>query len=213
MMRKGAALFALLCFSYWCNAQRFAVNVHGGYNKTSLSDHPVYNQSIDAWSIGMGYVHQLNKYVGVQAELNYDLKGARGDITSYNSSGNKILSYSQNLQLHYVTVPVMARLNLGSGKFKVIANAGFYYGFLAGAWVNPQTKDISHDVTSDFNRNDLGLAAGAGFLYQLTPSYGLSLEWRNNTGFLSVSPTANNQFNRSNNVQLGMHYTFLQKED
>jgi hypothetical protein len=77
----------------------------------------------------------------------------------------------------YIVLPCYGSFYVESGKFKVFANAGFYYGYIAVAWVYPPTKNVSHSVSSDYKRSDFGLAGGLGFLYKIKPNYSMSLEW------------------------------------
>jgi opacity protein-like surface antigen len=213
MALRTKIILLALCLSFYCKAQQIGVSIHGGYNQTSISGNSIADKSINAWNAGVGGMYELNKHIGVLAELNYDLKGAQGLISKYNAYGNKILSYNQTLQLHYLTLPVMAQFLVGSDRFNVFVNAGVYNGYLARAWVNPQDKGISHDVTSDFKRNDFGLAGGVGIQFQLNNHYGISLEWRNQYGLTNISSIANNQYNRINSFQFGVNYKFLPKTE
>lgn len=189
------------CFAQTTNA----VGIHGAFSMAQLTGHPIYHSGVNTWSAGLSHVN-AHKNFAIVAELNYEGKGAQGTINYYNVVGDKLLSYDKRLQLHYITLPAMLRYTIGRKKIHAFANAGGYYGFLAAAWANPQDKGVSHNVTSDFNRNDLGLAFGAGGSFNMSEHYSISLEWRNHYGLKNVSASVGNQFNRNNLLQLSLYY-------
>jgi hypothetical protein len=197
------AFFLLCCQTVFC---QWSVNIHGGYASINMVNHATYTQPDHAYSVGLGGTYTFKHHIAAVAEVNYELKGAQGSINYYNIVGDKVLSYNKQLQLHYVTVPVMARYSIGEKGIQAFVNAGMYYGYLAGAWVNPQTKGISHDVTADFKRIDFGLASGVGMLLHFNNMYSISLEWRNNYGLTNVGAQSTNQYNRTNLFQLAVQY-------
>lgn len=200
----------MLCYqTVFC---QWSINMHGGYANTGILNHVTYNQPNSSYIMGLGGVYEFKNNIAVIAELNYEQKAAQGTINYYNLIGDKVLSYNKQLQLHYITVPVMARYSLGSKGIYAFVNAGLYYGLLAGAWVNPQDKGISHDVSADFKSNDMGLAGGLGMHFFMNNTFSISLEWRNHSGLSNISTLANNQYNRSNLFQLSVYY-HLQGKD
>lgn len=204
-----ALLVLMMCLLVQLSvAQRWSMGLHGGYSAVLLKGHPVYNQSINAWGIGIGANYGISGLLSICAEVNYELKGAEGTVSYYNSNGDKVLDYTKKQELHYITLPVMVRFSAGVKNIKAFLNLGGYYGFLAGAWVNPQDRGVSHDVTPAFNRNDVGFAGGLGVSYQLGTHYTIGLEWRNNAGLTNVSKHMASQYNRSTIFEAGINYCF-----
>ena len=206
-------LFSLLLFyrAFLANAQDLSIGLHGAYSNNSILNQAVYNKNNSGLNIGANTQYGFNKYFAAYAELNYEVKGAKGEIAYYNSIGEQMLSYTKIQYLNYATLPVMARVLIGKEKPKIFFNGGIYYGFLVNAWVNPQDKNVDHTVTADFKRNDFGLCGGAGVQYSLHKNYLLRAEWRYNYGLMNISQAANDHFNRSNIFQLGVAYRIVQK--
>lgn len=209
-MKFIGAIFFMLCYqTVFC---QWGINIHGGYANTSVLNHETYNQPNNSYIVGLAGVYQFKNNIAVVAELNYERKAAQGTINYHNIIGDKVLSYNKQLQLHYITVPLMARYSLGSKGIYAFVDAGLYYGWLAGAWVNPQDIGISHDVSKDFKPNDIGFAGAFGMHFFINNTYSISLEWRNHSGLTNISTQANNQYNRSNLFQLSAYY-HLQVEE
>jgi opacity protein-like surface antigen len=203
-------LFLLICntsFSQW------SFNVHGGYAYTSIPDQILFSESKNSFVLGLGSAYNITKSIAFIAEVNYELKGSKGTLiyTSANSLDN-IQQVNQQLQLHYITLPVMARYFIGKKGIKVFVNAGMYYGFLTEARISPKYSDLDLVVTPGFKRNDIGLAGGLGMLVNVSKKIGISLEWRNHYGLTNTVSNLSNQYNRSNIVQLGVQYGFSKKE-
>lgn len=213
MRFKLPILFVLVVYGIRGYAQRISLDTHAGYYQSRIVDHPNYDESLNKATIGLGACYHLNTYLAGVAELNYEQKGGEGTISMDNAYGYEVLSYSQTQQLFYVTLPLMIRGSIGNKKLRCFVNAGGYYGFLAGAWVNPQTQNESHKVVNKFNRNDLGLTGGLGLEYYFSAGWGISLEWRMNRGFVSIAKDENNQYNLSNGLMLGVRYVIEQTED
>ena len=95
----------------------------------------------------------------IQPELTYSNKGAKLRYDNF-----VLGSGEYRFNLHYVELPVMAVINLGSN-FNI--HGGPYIGYLAGATIkdmddNGTINDATDLNAENFNRFDAGLAAGIG---------------------------------------------------
>jgi hypothetical protein len=129
-------------------------------------------------------------FFSVQPELQYSQKG-------YKIDGNPI---SIKERLHYLDLPVLARINADG----LIFEAGPQLGYLATAKVHRKSPLGSTDATStnDYNRVDVGYVAGVGYQLSSGPAIGL----RYNGGITSHPKNADSV--RNSVFQLFVGYTF-----
>ncbi|MGY2133707.1 porin family protein [Hymenobacter sp. HD11105] len=132
-------------------------------------------------------------FFSLQPELLYSQKGSRleGDGKKYTS------------RLHYIDLPVLARINADG----LIFEAGPQFGYLVGK----KDKQEIAGVTSEFdnidgyNRFDIGYVAGVGYQFASGPS----LTVRYNGG---LSPIRENQTDeqktRNSVIQFSLGYVF-----
>lgn len=217
-MKKIVLFFLCIYTALQMNAQqtandvgRFYAGFHSGYNNSSIKNQSIYNQNNSGFLVGVDLSYALNKYFSLRAELNYEMKSAQGQITYYNSIGEQTLSYTKSQYLHYANIPVLAKIYLYNSNIKVFVSTGLYYGYLVEAWVNPQDVGVSHDVTTDYLRNDFGFIYGAGLQYNIANNYTLTAEWRNTLGLTNISSTTNNYYNRNTILQIGIARRVISK--
>ena len=147
--------------------------LRGGISANTLSgddDLPKFGNKIDSYSYGLGGLggvtanFGLSDLISIQPELLYNLKG-----TQINNSKDR-------LDLHYLDLPILLRVNADGPYFE----AGPQVGYLISAKLGGDTK--TRIETRDLQGLSLGYVAGVG--YKLTS--GLSLGVRFNGGISSV---------------------------
>jgi hypothetical protein len=123
--------------------------------------------SISSFQVGFGVEKKLNQTFSVETGLSYTQKGFR--TYTPNKPG---LSFFKDgapstQKAEYLEVPFMARITLGASRVRWFANAGPYAAYwLRYTFVSDVTSPLLStrvDLTNqDFQRLDLGLAAGVG---------------------------------------------------
>lgn len=153
----------------------WAIGVNGGFNFNRVSFYPSVNQK---WYFGPTYGvtarYTCEKYFAVlcafQAEANYSRLGWKEDILT---AAGKPSSETYKRTLHYVQVPLLARLGVGREKRGVMGYIvlGPQLGYLLGEsaehstnW-NPADRVNSRNEQYDLtvkNRFDYGITGGLG---------------------------------------------------
>ena len=145
--------------------------IRAGISANTLSgDDDKFGNKISTYSYGLGGLggvtanFGLSDMVSIQPELLYNLKG-----TQINNSKDR-------LDLHYIDLPILVRVNADGPYFE----AGPQVGYLISAKLGGDTK--TRIETKDLQGLSLGYVAGLG--YKLTS--GLSLGVRFNGGISGV---------------------------
>ena len=168
--------------------------IRGGISANTLSgDDDKFGNKISSYSYGLGGLggvtanFGLSDLISIQPELLYNLKG-----TQVNDSKDR-------LDLHYLDLPILVRVNADGPYFE----AGPQVGYLISA---KRGGDIKTRIeTKDLQGLSLGYVAGVG--YKLTS--GLSLGVRFNGGISSVgqdNDRSDQQRNQSFNFVAGYEF-------
>ncbi|TVT37935.1 PorT family protein [Hymenobacter setariae] len=142
----------------------------------------------------------LNDAFSIQPEVLYSMKGTKSE--------GPLGGYSGELtsRLHYIDVPVLARVNAGGLFFEL----GPQIGFLVAA---KQKQEISggqsagtfeDDLKNRVRTIDFGYAAGLG--YQLSNGPGIGLRY--NGGFIDTKSPSSSAAVRNSAFQLYLTYSF-----
>ena len=137
--------------------------VKGGVNFAELQGRSGEDASYKTfYHVGILYQAHLIGPLSIQPELQYSLQGSdlKGAFTDYKT------------KLHYFTVPVLAKVNLGP----IFVEAGPQFGYLVSANQSGQVQinstngsasygQVSQDATDQYKRTDFSLAAGAGLKF------------------------------------------------
>ena len=165
------SLGLLAAVSTAAQAQGVKFGVRAGASANTLSgDDDKFGNKMSSYSYALGGLagvtanFAFSDMFSVQPELLYNLKG-----TQINDSKDR-------LDLHYIDLPILLRVNAEGPYFE----AGPQIGYLLSAKLGGETK--TRIETKDLQGLSLGYAAGAG--YKLTS--GLSLGVRFNGGISSV---------------------------
>ncbi|WP_310392027.1 porin family protein [Hymenobacter sp.] len=194
-MKKILLSLGLLAgLSAAAQAQGAKFGIRGGISANTLSgDDDKFGNVIDNYSYGLGGLG------GVTAQFAFsDLISLQPELL-YNLKGTQIADGKDRLDLHYVDLPILLKVNADGPYFE----AGPQVGYLISAKLGGETK--TRIETKDLQGLSLGYVAGVG--YQLTS--GLSLGVRFNGGISSVGKDDDRydqQRNQSFNFVVGYEF-------
>ena len=182
---KKILIFALLSLFFVPLAQA-QFGVKGGLNVAELAGRDGESSSYKAfYHLGIFYQAKLIGPLAIQPEVQYSVAGGnlKSAFTDYNS------------QLHYLTVPILAKLTVGP----VFVEAGPQFGVLLSANQSgnmqvgftadgmPAYGNESRPATSSFKRGDFSVVGGVG----LNLASGFSLGGRLVAGLNDINDAKN----------------------
>jgi len=186
-------------------SSEYSVGLRLELNQSNVGN-SFYGNANTGFSIGSIFLFNYNRFTSIVTGIDYQRKGGNGFVPFYNFIDEPIGGYSQNLYLHYASIPLLLKLESPSyKKLNVYCGFGGFYALLLDAWVNPQAKELSHEVIRNFNRNDLGIITSLGASLKLSKLRKLSLEWRYTLCLTNVSDIYKTT-NQSNGVSLGYYF-------
>lgn len=146
------------------------------------------------WSAGVILNYSSRKHWGFAADVLWSMEGARVE-----SSG-----IEADLTLQYIRVPLKLAYYFADfeNDFRPKITLGPSLGFLIDADSDPSTTG-STDVTSFYNKFDIGLNASLGFNWKLATNMWLNTDFNYYTGFTTIR---SNQYNSHFGVQLGLAF-------
>lgn len=178
----------------------FTFGLKGGASLTNLTNRSLEsNRDLWGFHAGVTVARTLTQLFALQAELLYSQKGTRDEVVVGSAH------YDNHQRLHYLDLPVLARLRVGNAYLEAGPQLGLL--LLARGHYEGPGPGVGDDTVSDyFNWVDLGYAVGVG--YQVPGGPGLGLRY--NGGLLNA---VNNNFSgsavRNSALQLFVGYQFL----
>jgi hypothetical protein len=200
-MKKSLLLLSVLAGSATlANAQTTSFGIKAGASLTNLTgDGTGDAKNLFGFHGGLVANFAVNDAFSIQPEVLYSMKGTKteGSFPTY--------SVKLTSRLHYIDVPVLARVNAGGLFFEL----GPQLGFLVAA---KQKREVSgtgagtfdSDIKSSVRTVDFGYAAGLG--YQLANGPGIGLRY--NGGFIDTRNPSNSSSVRNSAFQLYLTYMF-----
>lgn len=219
------ALLACLLLPGTIFAQ-YAVGLKGGANFCNYGGRYLSSNYQSKVRPNFGFVAEFetNSWFTVQAELTYDAKGASYSRVKTSQSGitEEYNNFEENL--NYLTLPVLARFDLGDKK-RVFGYTGLYAGYLLSATIkgdlvrypdnNPSDRvetRVDRDYKSDIDNFDLGAVFGVGFDIAISENYILFADGRFNWGWGNVAQAGQGTiFNNAWSVNIGFLYRLPEK--
>ncbi len=170
-----------------------SVNYNGSFNDADSNSSLTFNASAD---------YNFAKRWSVKAKLIYDSKGWDNGPLFFR--GGRLRN--ANVDLHYITVPVMLNWHFG-GQRNWYINFGPYVGFLTGA--GEETFDA--DVKEAFRGTDAGISFGIGAKIPLSKYIKLYIEYDFQGGFNSIYKDSSipEVTNTRNALNLGVNFLVL----
>ena len=181
--------------SLFKNTQLF---VKLGVTQNNLYNHSLFNQQLVGLEMGAYLQTKWSEKFYTHVGLSYVRKGSAREVIYYNFVGEKVLSYTENVYLHYVQLPVVFNYkHTFSGANYVMLGAGAYGAYLFSAWVNPQHEYLNHEQAKGYNNWDMGGVLNITYGYKKLAIYG-----QYQSGILNVS----NDGGLNNTYLLGIAY-------
>lgn len=154
-------------------------NLNVGYNSSYANDSEYGSYDYrSAFNVGAGLDFYFNDRWSIKAKAIYDSKGFNNVILTNLESG---VRFNSNIQLNYITVPVMANWHFGR-KRNWYLNFGPYVGFL----VDAKETRFDTDIKDGINSTDAGLAFGIGVKIPLNDKLRLFFEYDGQSGFSDI---------------------------
>ena len=205
MQKVLLSLGLLVSISFAAQAQSATFGIKAGASLTNFTGSNTSDaKNIFGFNGGLVANFAINDAFSIQPEVLYSMKGAKAEQST--SFGGVTYSDKLTSRLHYIDVPVLARVNAGGLFFEL----GPQIGFLVAA---KQKEEISggtgagtydNDVKDQLKTVDFGYAAGLG--YQLSNGPGIGLRY--NGGFSDVNKNSGSTALRNSAFQLYVSFMF-----
>lgn len=205
MKKIATVIILLLGLSSTISAQKkgdieFGVNI--GFNRSSVSDSQMTSDLGNGINFGGSLDYYFSDSWSIKGKLIYDQKGWNNDYIQDNN-GNV---YSTDVNLNYITIPVMANWHFGK-KRNWYLNFGPYFGFL----LNAQETQFGTDLTDYFNTSDFGLSLGIGVKIPVSNKLKLFFEFDGQGGLSDISINTQNGAITNSRSSLNVGLNFLLK--
>ena len=194
---------ALLLTAGHLYAQSFQLGIKGGGNLSTFlgstnSQYGSYSTQA-GWNAGAFVNFWLGNHFAIAPEVLYTTEGARVKLTT--SSDNNNVYINNQLNLRYVSIPVMAKYRF-TGGFFIEAGPEVNINVSSSNWDNQSVKNLTKGAE---------VAAGAGIGYQ--SPIGLGIDLRYNVGLTTVDNTSNASWNdvnlRNSSFNLDLFWTIF----
>jgi len=174
--RIGLMLAVLVLTGTQLFAQSFQLGIKGGGNLSDFISGSNSSQSsfsaIAGWNAGVFVNFWLGNHFAIAPEILYTTAGA--GIKTTTAGDNGTVTVNSNLNLRYLSLPLMAKVRF-TGGFFLEAGPEVSLNVSSSAWEDQSVKSAT-------NNAELGAAAGIG--YQSPVGLGVSLRY--NVGLTTV---------------------------
>ena len=165
--RIGVLLAVLVLTGTRLFAQSFQLGIKGGGNLSDFisgSSDPSFS-AVAGWNAGVFVNFWLGNHFAIAPEVLYSTEGA--GIKTTTTGDNGTVTVNNNLNLRYVSLPLMAKLRF-TGGFYIEAGPEVSLNVSSSTWEDQSVKNVT-------NNAELGAAAGIG--YQSPIGLGVSLRY------------------------------------
>jgi hypothetical protein len=167
--RIGLLLAVLVLTGTQLFAQSFQLGIKGGGNLSDfISGSTTGSTTFSAqagWNAGVFVNFWLGNHFALAPEILYTTEGA--GIKRITTGDNGTVTINNNLDLRYVSIPLMAKVRF-TGGFYIEAGPEVSLNVSSSTWENQSVKDLT-------NNAELGAAGGIG--YQSPVGLGVSLRY------------------------------------
>jgi len=187
--------YLFLLFTNCCLAQStlLKIGIEGGGGIRYLHGNDVLasnHSTAFGYTFGIPTEFCFGQFFSVRSGISYDKKGSvmRGDFTD--NTGNSIGEFFAYTNLHYIIVPVFAKVSIGES-VAFFMNTGPFFGYLVRAMNHSSAflnyPEIRSDIRMSFNYIDIGYSLGMGLSIKSFKRSELVFEFRYNEGLSNIS--------------------------
>ncbi|MDR2292694.1 MAG: PorT family protein [Prevotellaceae bacterium] len=174
---KKILISILITFIGICAEAQHWIGIRGAYNNSDITiDRFNYRRTNSYSSMNYGLIYKLyiDKYTGIQAELNNIKRG-------FSYRENDTINIRESWEL-----PVLGHGRLEFGNFIGFLNGGFYIGYTQKAKYKIKSETSSNEIPVSFNDRDVrfefGFGFGGGIGFRIAKRMELQTEFRYNYG-------------------------------
>ncbi len=166
-MKKSFLVFSIMFVSLLSVKAQINIIPKLGVNLTGISyiPHPYpINDILVGMQIGVATEIMLNDRFSIQPELLYTQKGSLL-ISNYGAFNNPVPyfnEYTTTTRLHYLEIPVLAKMKFGKGNFKFYLGAGLSAGMAVFATQTSTSDLLLGDTGFAYNGKDNNIKIGSG---------------------------------------------------
>lgn len=208
-MKRFSIVFFILFSMLFCFGQEYKtfIGIDAGPSIASIRNKDNSDLKFKTgYALGISYEYFMNETFGIKSGLMFERKGAKDQLNKIDSEGNPTGKQDIDIQYDYLVVPVLFAYHT-PGSVSFYANAGPYFGVLLKNMIyyeeNDQYPGFREDFTSETNALDFGLSIGLGMNAELTDTFLLGADIKNNLG---LTKTIGSSKNNSLTLLLGLKY-------
>lgn len=197
MKKLILSAFVLVVFTTLTQAQGIRLGLKAGANLNKISGQS-FNDGFDlSYHAGAFLELDLNKTWGIQPELLWSQTSGKPSsfksIYATNTSVSTVLDASKNINLDYLSIPVLLRINV-TGMFSLLA--GPQYSILI-----KKDNTLLQNGQSAFKNGDFAMVAGAQINLKTLRIYG-----RYNIGLQNINDIDNKDKWTNQQMQIGLGF-------
>lgn len=172
----------------------FSIGPSVGFGHTGIRNTVGTDIFKPSWRAGIILNYSSRNHVGFAADVLWSLEGSKVQDNGFEA----------DLSMHYIRVPLKFAYYFGDFEddFRPKITVGPSMGFLLKADGYVEGLE-SVDVTDNYEKFDIGVAASIGFNWKLATNIWLNTDFNYYTAFTSV---LNSQYNSNFGLQLGVAF-------
>ncbi len=188
MKKNKVLLIALvLIFSIKLSAQNgFKIGINAGINYPDIRGHEYakYNNFKVGYLIGVSFDYSLKQNLSLIANINYEKKTKKFQLTYYNYEAEEIGKEDFEEIFEYINLPILLKYEFGNSKY--FANTGPFLNYLFNQSIEPDYANEDSDLLTEKRKIDFGLSVGIGTKISLNKKSDLIIEIRDDFGLVDT---------------------------
>lgn len=174
-----------------------------GLNFSNVYDIPPDYDWKTGFVFGFFMDYQVNRYLSVQPEILYSMKGYEADIEYRDMEGNPFYYPIGDRDLSYLEIPILMKFNIRPGQLtRTYFSVGPYLAFLLDAEIDDRYSNIDYQFDDYIEDVDYGLSFGAGMEFPLEHGY-INTDFRFSFGVVDVPEGWGNMKNQTFSMTIG----------
>ncbi|KQS47758.1 MAG: PorT family protein [Flavobacterium sp.] len=180
---SSIAIFGFIITSSAQNKGKIEIGFNAGLNSSNATTTYYSAERSISLNLGASADYYLSDSWSLKLKLIYDRKGWDNDFIQVSGFDPiEFPAYERtNVNLNYITVPLMANWHFGSKKNWYL-NFGPYIGFL----MNAKETRLDTDIKKEFNTVDGGLSLGIGVKIPVSDKLKLFIEYEVQGGMAEI---------------------------